>query len=91
MYQMVFAGGTVPGDMAEEVNGNTWRMNGTGTVPIRCAALTGTVGEQVGCSICSLRPAPCHELVEGSEGCQRARTKRGLPALEGLQARPATL
>ena len=91
VYQMDFAGGTVPGDMAEEVNGNTWRMNGTGTVPIRCTALTGTIGEQVGCSIYSLRPAPCHELVEGSEGCQRARAKRGLPALEGLQARQATL
>lgn len=82
VYEMAFAGGTVPDDLAEEVNGNTWRMQGTGTVPIRCTALTGTVGEQVGCSIYALRPAPCHELAEGSDGCNRARAKLGLPARE---------
>lgn len=82
VYEMDFAGGPVPAIMAHEVNGNTWRMNGTGTVPIRCAALTGVVGEQVGCNIYPLRPAPCHQLEEGSEGCQRARAKLGLPALE---------
>ena len=82
VYEMAFAGGTVPTELADEVNGNTWRMRGTGTVPIRCTALTGTVGEQVGCRIYPLRPAPCHALVEGSDGCQRARAKLGLPALE---------
>ncbi len=81
-YEMDFADGTVPAALAHEVNGNTWRMNGTAMVPIRCAALTGEVGVQVGCSIYPLRPAPCHQLEEGSEGCQRARAKLGLPALE---------
>lgn len=80
---MGFAGGSVPSDLAHEVNGNTWRMNGTDAVPIRCAALTGTVGEQVGCSIYALRPAPCHALEEGSDACHRARNKLGLPALSG--------
>ena len=82
VYEMAFAGGTVPAELADEVNGNTWRMRGTGTVPIRCTALTGTVGEHVGCRIYPLRPAPCHALVEGSDGCSRARAKLGLPALE---------
>jgi len=81
VYEMDLAGGTVPASLAHELNGNTWRMNGTGAVPIRCTALTGTVGEQVGCSIYPLRPAPCHELTEGSEACARARSKLGLPAL----------
>lgn len=84
VYEMDFAGGKVPTELAEEVNGNTWRMQGTGTVPIRCTALTGTVGQQVGCGIYPLRPAPCHDLQEGSEGCNRARAKLGLPALESL-------
>lgn len=84
VYEMDFAGGTVPTELADEVNGNTWRMQGTGTVPIRCTALTGTVGEQVGCNIYPLRPSPCHALVEGSDGCKRARAKLGLPALEAL-------
>ena len=81
VYEMDFAGGTVPAELADEVNGNTWRMQGTASVPIRCTALTGTVGEAVGCRIYPLRPAPCHELQEGSEGCQRARSRLGLPAL----------
>lgn len=81
VYEMDFAGGTVPSGMAHEVNGNTWRMEGTGLVPIRCVALGGTVGQRVGCSIYDLRPAPCHALEEGSEACHRARAKLGLPAL----------
>ncbi|CAM8648890.1 COG0727 Predicted Fe-S-cluster oxidoreductase [Comamonadaceae bacterium] len=81
VYEMDFAGGTVPVGLAHEISGNRWRMNGTSEVPIRCTALTGTVGERVGCRIYALRPAPCHELTEGSEACARARSKRGLPAL----------
>lgn len=78
---MEFAGGPVPAHMAHEVNGNTWRMEGTGLVPIRCAALTGTVGQRVGCSIYAQRPSPCHALEEGSNDCQRARAKLGLATL----------
>ncbi len=81
VYEMDVAGGSVPSGMAHEVNGNRWRMNGTAEVPIRCSALTGTLGENVGCSIYALRPAPCHELEEGSEACAKARSKVGLPAL----------
>ena len=44
-------------------------------------ALTGTVGESVGCSIYTLRAAPCRELTEGSYACDKARARHGLPAL----------
>jgi len=82
VYEMDFEGGTVPSGLATELNGNTWRMRGTDQVPIRCAALTGTVGTKVGCGIYEWRPSPCREFEEGSDACHRARSKRGLPPLE---------
>ena len=60
-------------------------MLGTGEVPIRCVALSGTVGVSVDCTIYGQRPAPCHELTEGSYACNKARARHGLPALgDGL-------
>ncbi len=43
--------GSVPDGLAVEINGTTCRMRGTDHVPIRCAALTGKVGEKVSCGI----------------------------------------
>jgi Fe-S-cluster containining protein len=80
-YEMQDMGGTVPMGLADELNGNTWRMRGTDHVPIRCAALTGKLGEKVGCGIYEWRPSPCREFEEGSDACQRARLRHGLPAL----------
>jgi Fe-S-cluster containining protein len=75
------AGGTVPAALTEPVNGSSWRMRGTGEVPIRCIALTGALGVSVGCSIYALRPSPCHDLTEGRYACNKARVRHGLPAL----------
>jgi Fe-S-cluster containining protein len=72
----------VPAGLTVPVNGNTCRMRGTDHVPIRCAALTGRIGQSVGCGIYEWRPNPCHEFTEGSEACQRARARHGLPAIE---------
>ena len=85
VYELDDAGGAVPAALTEPVNGSTCRMRGTGEVPIRCVALTGTVGQSVGCSIYPLRAAPCRELTEGSYACDKARARHGLPALgDGL-------
>ena len=65
VYEMQAMGGTVPDGLALDVNGSTCRMRGTEQVPIRCAALTGQVGQQVACSIYELRPAPCREFSAG--------------------------
>src|SRR5450830_1037877 len=46
IYELDEEGGTVPSGLAVEVNGSTCRMRGTDHVPIRCAALTGKVGER---------------------------------------------
>jgi uncharacterized protein len=75
-------GGQVPSGLAVEVNGNTCRMRGTDHLPIRCAALTGQLGQRVACGIYEWRPSPCREFEEGSDACQRARARHGLPAIE---------
>lgn len=82
VYEMEDAGGRVPMGLAVEVTGNTWRMRGTDHVPIRCAALTGKVGERAACGIYEWRPNPCRELEPGSHGCEKARARHGLPPLE---------
>jgi uncharacterized protein len=84
VYEMDIEGGSVPSGLANELNGNTWRMRGTDYVPIRCAALTGTVGKQVGCGIYEWRPSPCREFEEGSDACNRARSRHALNALNSL-------
>ena len=47
VYELDEAGGSVPAALTEPVNGSTSRMRGTGEVPIRCVALSGTVGTAV--------------------------------------------
>ena len=81
VYEMEDMGGSVPSGLAVEVNGSTCRMRGTDHVPIRCAALTGKLGESVGCGIYEWRPSPCREFEEGSDACGRARFKHGLAPL----------
>jgi Fe-S-cluster containining protein len=81
VYEIDEMGGTVPAGLAVEVRGNTWRMRGTDHVPIRCAALTGTVGQRASCGIYEWRPNPCRELEPGSWGCEKARARHGLPPL----------
>lgn len=80
-YELEDAGGTVPMGLAVEANGSTVRMRGTDHWPVRCAALTGQVGERVGCGIYEWHPSPCREFEEGSDACLRARARHGLPAL----------
>jgi Fe-S-cluster containining protein len=81
VFELDDEGGHVPSGLAVEVNASTWRMRGTDHVPVRCAALTGRVGERVACGIYEWRPHPCHEFSEGSDACTRARQRHGLPPL----------
>src|SRR6478735_8856802 len=80
-FEMEDQGGTVPSGLAVEVNFSTWRMRGTDHLPVRCAALTGKVGERAACGIYEWRPSPCRELEPGSQGCEKARARHGLPPL----------
>jgi uncharacterized protein len=82
VYELDDMGGHVPAGLTVEVNGSTCRMRGTDHVPIRCAALSGKVGEHVGCGIYEWRPSPCREFTEGSDACDRARARHHLPPLQ---------
>ena len=74
-------GGQVPSGLTVEVTSNTMRMLGTDHSPVRCAALTGKIGVKAACGIYEWRPSPCRELEEGSDACNRARSRHGLPSL----------
>ncbi|MEY4644045.1 MAG: hypothetical protein RLZZ596_876 [Pseudomonadota bacterium] len=82
VYEVEGMGGQVPEGLAVQVNGSTCRMRGTDHVPIRCAALTGNIGEQVSCSIYEWRPSPCREFGEGDYACNKARARHGLCVLQ---------
>ena len=71
----------LPEELTEKVNSFMVCMAGTGSVPARCVALNGKVGERVSCSIYSQRPTPCHSVQVGDEKCNRARGRLGLPPL----------
>lgn len=45
-----------------------------------CAALRGTIGQRVSCSIYHQRPSPCRRVQPGDETCTRVRRNLGLPA-----------
>ena len=87
VHEMEGMGGSVPEGLAQEVNGGTMRMRGTDHLPVRCAALTGRLGEKVGCGIYEWRPGPCREfgmlapLGRGDAACNRARARHGLAPL----------
>ena len=74
-------GGSVPAGLTVELTDTLCRMRGTDHTPPRCAALTGQLGVQVSCGIYEWRSSPCREFSEGSDACNRARMRQGLPAL----------
>ena len=82
IHELDTEGGSVPSGLAVEVNGSTCRMRGTDHSPPRCAALSGKLGERIGCGIYEWRPSPCREFEEGSDACNRARARHGLAAIE---------
>ncbi|CAN7745364.1 YkgJ family cysteine cluster protein [Pseudorhodoferax sp. LjRoot39] len=82
VHELLSEGGSVPDGLTVEVNGHTARMRGTDHVPVRCAALTGQLGQHVGCGIYEWRPSPCREFEAGSEACDRARARHGMAPLD---------
>ncbi len=80
-------GAGVPEGMAIVLTPKLMRMRGTDEAPPRCVALTGKIGQRVGCTIYADRPSPCHEFNPWAalgivdEACNRARQRHGLPPI----------
>ena len=80
--------GIVPAHMTEKLNESRACMKGTSQKYPRCIALSGTLGEQVACTIYEQRPTPCREFVvweangEVNARCQSLRAAYGLPLIE---------
>lgn len=74
--------GTVPAGLTTPVTPHLVAMRGTDTKNPHCVALDGEVGKSVSCSIYPLRASTCHDCEVGSEKCNRARQRHGLPAIE---------
>ncbi|MDX2257705.1 MAG: YkgJ family cysteine cluster protein [Hyphomicrobiaceae bacterium] len=47
----------------------------------RCAALAGTIGEAVACTIYALRPQVCRDCLPDDDACRMARARHGMPPL----------
>jgi Fe-S-cluster containining protein len=84
VFELDSQGGSVPDGLADAITDHTARMRGTDYAPPRCAALSGRLGEKVGCGIYEWRPSPCREFAEGSEACARARARHGMAPLIGF-------
>lgn len=87
--ELLSEGGQVPDGLAVDLPHGLCRMRGTDHSQPRCAALVGTVGQQVHCGIYEWRPSPCRDFGalapfgRGDDACTRARIRRGLPPLDG--------
>lgn len=84
VHELQDQGGSVPMGLAVEVTASIARMRGTDHQPARCAALSGRLGEKIGCGIYEWRPSPCREFAEGSDACAKARRRHGMPALDAI-------
>ena len=74
--------GTVPAGLTTPVTPHLVAMRGTDTKNPHCVALDGEVGKSVSCNIYPLRSSTCHDCEAGSEKCNRARQRHGLPRIE---------
>jgi Fe-S-cluster containining protein len=83
-------GGTVPIKMVTPITPFLVAMKGSETGG-RCSALTGTIGNNTGCSIYHNRPTPCRafnvwdELGNPNPKCQSLRLKAGLKPLKSIE------
>jgi Fe-S-cluster containining protein len=85
--------GFVPSHMVSAVTPFIACMKGTESGGGRCSALTGKIGESIGCAIYNNRPTPCREfpvwMEDGSPNpaCQSLRAKIGIAPLLPLAAK----
>ena len=83
--------GFVPSHLTEKLNDHLACMQGSWAQKPRCIAMTGTVGQRIGCSIYPQRPSPCREYAVWDEQgqpnpvCQQLRAVNGIPPIAPRQ------
>lgn len=73
--------GSVPHALTVPISPHHAAMRGTERAPARCVALDGEIGKSVACSIYAQRSTTCREFDAGTERCNAARARHGLPPL----------
>lgn len=87
--------GFVPAALVEKLNESRACMKGTSQKNPRCIALSGTLCEQVACTIYEQRPTPCREFAvwedngKVNERCQNLRVAVGLSPILPRAAKAA--
>ena len=71
--------GRVPQALTLQITPFHAAMRGTEKASPRCVALTGNIGQEVGCTIYAQRPSTCRGFVAGDARCIDARQRHGLP------------
>lgn len=71
-------GEAIPEDFQEQLTPVYSCMKGTNQKQPRCIALQGEIGQQVQCSIYSVRSSSCREVQIGDQQCAKARSAYGL-------------
>ena len=74
----------LPAALTEQVNPWFSCMAGTNDARPHCIALSGNVGQSVGCTVYEMRPEPCREVQAGDEQCAKARARHGMTPLPSL-------
>lgn len=77
--------GHVPAELTIPLRRHEVAMRGTLGPDLHCVALTGTPGIDASCAIHGSHPSCCREVAPGSDICQRARLRHGLPVVTALQ------
>lgn len=80
--------GTVPTELTEPISPFHACMRGTSGRSPRCVALEGEIGHATSCGIYARRATTCRDFEAGSDACQHARARHGLPPLDWQQWLP---
>jgi len=78
-------GEQIPEHLVEPITPVYSCMKGTNQTQPRCQALEGTPGEQVSCSIYSMRSSSCQEVQAGDSQCNKARSAHGMIPLINIE------
>ena len=75
----------MPANMVEPLTAVYSCMKGTNQAQVKCIALQGEVGQQVSCSIYTIRSSTCKEVQIADDHCNKARLAHNLIPLINIE------